>query len=256
MRNAIKLITIVLFQLSISKTSMANNLFIYDFYNKIEMNEITQNNKISELECIKGKTYSLINNLNIKTTTNSFASYVFPNLLSIYQGASSETYFNFDSGIIYTENFELPSVLKIKEIAFNFSFDGELYCVSESTNHITVSTTVCNVIFDTAKVFLKSGGKYTHIYVHEGSAVVFDNKSKRKKELKSGDYCVVTPRPLLNPREASGIVLSGNVFSGRVIEDDEKSVYNQQMQSLKNQLDDILFVGFDKTNIFGVKLKR
>ena len=234
----------------------SNDLFVYDTYNPVEMNEVSAGNKLLDLEVIKGNTYSLVNNLNIKTTTNSFVSYVLPNRVSIYQGASSAAYFNYDAAVTYDDDFKLPSVVRIKDYAFNFSCNGEVYCVSESTNQMTISTSMCNVTFSTAALFIKSGEKYTHIYVVDGNAFVFDSKSRRKKELKSGDYCVLTPRPLLSPRENSGIVLMGTMFSSRMVEDDEKSLYSQQMIMLKNQLDNTLFVGLNKTNIFGLRLKK
>jgi len=80
-----------------------------------------------------------------------------------------------------------------------------------------------------------------------------DNKSKKKKELKSGDYLVVTPQVVMNAREAS-VTKLGNSFSVKEVEDEEKEVHSKELTVLKSKLDNTLFVNHGQ-NIFGFKLK-
>ena len=82
---------------------------------------------------------------------------------------------------------------------------------------------------------------------------VLDNKSKKKKDLKEGDYLVVTPQVILNAREAT-VTKMGNSFSIKEVEDEEKDAHNKSIQTLKSKLDNTLFVNYGQ-NIFGFKLK-
>jgi len=80
-----------------------------------------------------------------------------------------------------------------------------------------------------------------------------DNKSKKKKELKSGDYLVVTPQVVMNAREAS-VTKLGNSFSVKEVEDEEKEVHSKESTTLKSKLDNTLFANYGQ-NIFGIKLQ-
>jgi hypothetical protein len=80
-----------------------------------------------------------------------------------------------------------------------------------------------------------------------------DNKSKKKKELKSGDYLVVTPQIIMNAREAS-VTRLGNSFSVKEVEDEEKEFHSKDLDVLRSKLDNTLFVNLGQ-NIFGFKLK-
>ena len=81
---------------------------------------------------------------------------------------------------------------------------------------------------------------------------VFDNKSKKKKDLNVGDYLVITPQVILSPREAK-VTSSGNSFSVKEVEDDEKQAHAKEIELLQVKLKDTLFVNYGQ-NIFGVKL--
>jgi ribosomal 50S subunit-recycling heat shock protein len=91
------------------------------------------------------------------------------------------------------------------------------------------------------------------LYVVGGNITVLDNKSKKKKDLKEGDYLVVTPQVILNPREAT-VTKLGNSFSIKEVEDEEKEAHTKSIQSLKSKLDNTLFANYGQ-NIFGFKLK-
>ena len=95
--------------------------------------------------------------------------------------------------------------------------------------------------------------KYTHIYVVEGTILVLDGKSSKKKQLKEGDYLVITPQVNLSPRSNVGIS-TGNSFSVKEVEDAEKEIHTKELEKLKNKLDNVLFISYS-TNIFGIKLK-
>lgn len=88
----------------------------------------------------------------------------------------------------------------------------------------------------------------------KGKATVLDaNNSKKKKELKEGDFLVITPQASLSPREAT-IKTSGNSFSIKEVEDVEKEVHTGELKNLQSKLDNVLFVNYGN-NIFGFKLK-
>jgi hypothetical protein len=80
-----------------------------------------------------------------------------------------------------------------------------------------------------------------------------DGKSSKKKELKEGDYLVITPQVNLSPRSNVGIS-TGNSFSVKEVDDVEKEIHTKELEKLKNKLDNVLFVSYS-TNIFGIKLK-
>ena len=153
----------------------------------------------------------------------------------------------------YDNNFKLPEVVKVKDSFFNFTNNGELYCVSDGTVTNTIITSLCSVVFNKTSFFIKSGDKYTQIYVVGGNATVLDSKSKKKKDLKEGEYLVVTPQVILNAREAT-VTKMGNSFSIKEVDDEEKDAHNKSIQTLKSKLDNTLFVNYGQ-NIFGFKLK-
>ena len=241
--------SILIFMCSIS--IQANNLFLYDSVGGIRIEDVV-NNKVNEYEIKDGYTYGLTNNLSIVTDTNGSAKYIFPHRIAISHGDTTSTYFN-ESDIIYDTDFKLSEVIKIRESNFNFTLNGQIYCISETTNQTTVSTSMANIIFGKSVVFIKSGEKYTHVYLIDGSATVFDSKSKKKKELHVNDYLVITPQIALSPRDGK-VTLSGNSFSVKDIEDDEKLIHQQQLNLLKSKLDNTIFVNYNK-NIFGVLIK-
>jgi hypothetical protein len=228
----------------------ANDLYLYDKNNDVELTEVI-NNKLNVLPTTIGKTYTITNSLNINTT-NSSVSYIIPYRIAVFQKENTSTYFN-QTSTEYVNDFKLPEVVKVKDAMFNFTLNGELYCVSESTNLNTLLTTLCSVAFSQSTFFVKSNEKFTHVYVMSGNVTVLDNKSKKKKELKSGDYLVVTPQIVMSAREAS-VTKLGNSFSVKEVEDEEKEVHSKELTTLKSKLDNTLFVNYNQ-NIFGIKLK-
>jgi len=241
----------MLLLLLMSVNLVANDLYLYDANEQIEITEVI-NNKLSVLNAQINNTFTLTNSLNINTQTNSTATYVFPYRIAIHQRESTSTYFN-QTSTEYDNNFKLPEVVKVKDAMFNFTSNGELYCVSESATTNTILTSLCSVVFNKTSFFIKSGDKYTQIYVVGGNATVLDSKSKKKKDLKEGDYLVVTPQVILNAREAT-VTKMGNSFSIKEVEDEEKDAHSKSIQTLKVKLDNTLFVNYGQ-NIFGFKLK-
>ena len=241
-----KFLTILLTALNLH----ANDLFLYDKNNDVELTEVI-NNKLNILPTTIGKTYTITNSLNINTT-NSSVSYILPYRITVFQKENTSTYFN-QTSTEYVNDFKLPEVVKVKDAMFNFTVNGELYCVSESTNVNTLLTTLCSVAFTQSTFFVKSNEKFTHLYVVSGMVTALDNKSKKKKELKSGDYLVVTPQIVMSAREAS-VTKLGNSFSVKEVEDEEKDVHSKELTILKSKLDNTLFVNYGQS-IFGIKLK-
>lgn len=242
-----KFLTILLASISL----YANELFLYDFTDKIELNEVIDN-KLKDANSQSGKTYSLLNNLSLGTSTNSTATYTFAHRIAVHQKEQSTAYFS-QSQTEYVNDFKLPAVVKVKDSLFTFSFNGELYCVSTGTNKHTISTSMSFIIFDTVQMFVKAGDKYTQVYIVDGTATVQDSKSKKKKDLKTGDYLVITPQVILNPKEGT-ITKLGNSFSIKEVEDDEKQIHNKEINVLQEKLNNSLFVNYG-TNVFGIKLK-
>lgn len=241
-----KLLLIFLSTLSL----LANNVMIYDFVGKVEVSDVI-NNKLNDYTYAKGQTFTLTNGLSIKTETNGVVSYVVPHRIAFTQTEGSSVYFNGDM-ITYANTFDLPNIIKINDASFNFSLMGQLYVISDFTKSSTIGTSMANITFEKAKVFVKAGEKYTQVYVIEGKVVVYDSKSKKKKELKEGDYLVITPQVVLSPREAR-VTSSGNSFSIKEIEDEEKQAHDKEIISLQSKLKDTIFVNYG-SNIFGVKL--
>ena len=222
---------------------------LYDFGGNIGVSEVVDN-KLNDKVCVPGITFSLTNGLSIKTETNGVVSYMVPHRIAFTQSEGSAVYFNGDV-VTYVES-NVPHVVKIKDSSFNFSLLGQLYVVSESDKTSIIGTGVGNIAYDKAKLFIKAGEKYTHVYVVEGKVIVYDNKSKKKKDLKEGDYLVITPQVALSPREAK-VTSSGNSFSVKEVEDEEKQVHIKEIEVLQRKLKDTLFVNYG-SNIFGVKL--
>ncbi len=228
----------------------ANDLYLYDKNNDVELTEVI-NNKLNVLPTTIGKTYTITNSLNINTT-NSSVYYIVPYRIAMFHKENTSTYFN-QTSTEYVNDFKLPEVVKVKDAMFNFTVNGELYCVGESTNLSTLLTTLCSVVFNQSTFFVKSNEKFTHIYVVSGNVTVLDNKSKKKKELKSGDYLVVTPQIVMSAREAS-VTKLGNSFSVKEVEDEEKEIHSKELSTLKSKLDNTLFINYGQ-NIFGIKLQ-
>jgi len=241
-----KFLTILLTVLNLH----ANDLFVYDTNGQVELTEVITN-KLSVLPTTVGKTYTITNSLNINTT-NSSVSYIVPYRIAMFHKENTSTYFN-QTSTEYVNDFKLSEVVKVKDAMFNFTVNGELYCVSESTNVNTLLTSLCSVAFGQSTFFVKSNEKFTHLYVVSGTVTALDNKSKKKKELKSGDYLVVTPQVVMNAREAS-VTKLGNSFSVKEVEDEEKDIHSKELTVLKSKLDNTLFVNHGQ-NIFGFKLK-
>ena len=229
----------------------ANDLFLYDANEKTELSEVI-NNKLNILPTVNGQTFTLINGLSITTKTNDYANYMFPQRLAVSQLENTSVFFS-QTQTTYENDFKLPNVVKVKESSFNFTFDGEIYCVNDTTNVYNIGTAMGFINFGKSKFFAKSGTKYTHVYVVEGTITVLDNKSSKKKELKQGDYLVITPQVNFSPR-ANTVAVSGNSFSIKEVDDTEKDIHTKELEKLKNKLDNVLFVSYS-TNIFGIKLK-
>ncbi len=229
----------------------ANDVFVYDFTGQPELNEVL-NNKVNNFEILVGKSYNLKNNLSLTTGTNATSTYAFPHRIAITQKESTSVYFTYDD-IKYVNDFKLPEVIKINESLFAPSVNGEVYVISESDKQNAIGTSMANILFNKAKLFIKSADKYTHVYVQEGKCIVQDSKSsKKKKELKEGDYLVVTPQIIMSAKDAR--VATGNSFSVKDIEDEEKSYHKKELDTLQNKLDNVLFVNYNN-DIFGVKIK-
>jgi hypothetical protein len=235
-----------------SLTLHADNLFLYDKTNKVEISDI-RDNKLNSFKSVISKTYSLKNSLSIITDTNANCVYVLPHEIAMHQREITSVYFNGDN-IQYHNDFTIPSVIKIKESLFNLSLNGELYIVSKNTNQNVIGTSMVNISFGKAELFVKSEEKYTHIFVNEGVVTVLDNKSsKKKKELKKGDYLVITPQIILNPKEST-LKNVGNSFSIKETDNDEIDAHKKTFNDLHAVLNNTLFVNYE-TNIFGFKLK-
>lgn len=234
-----------------SLSVFANNVVIYDYVGKVEVTDVI-NNKLNEYTFAAGQTFGLANGLSIKTETNGVVSYVTPHRIACIQTEGSSVYFNEDTSITYVNKFDLPKVVKVDNSSFNFSLMGQLYVISEYDKLSTIGTSMANISFTKAKLFIKSGEKYTQVYVIDGNVVVYDSKSKKKKDLKSGDYLVITPQVVLSAREAR-VTTSGNSFSIKDIEEEEKQAHDKEISSLESKLKNTLFVNYG-TNIFGVKL--
>lgn len=242
------LLLLLLTSLSLS----ANNLFLYSYNDKLEITEVV-NNKLVALDTVAGKTYGLANNPSIVTDTNSYVTFVFPHRIAVYQKENSSVYLN-ETPVDYLNNFKLPEIVKVNSSMFNFSAQGEIYCISETTNQNTIGTTMGNVVFNKARLFIKAGEKFTQVYVINGNAIVLDSRSsKKKKELKEGDCLIITPQIAINPKDTKVTGL-GNSFSIKDVEDIEKQLHDDEIKSLQSQLDNVIFVNQD-TNIFGVRLK-
>jgi uncharacterized RmlC-like cupin family protein len=240
-----KVLLILLSSLSL----LANNVMLYDFGGNVGASEVVDN-KLNDKVCVPGITFSLTNGLSIKTETNGVVSYMVPHRIAFTQSEGSSVYFNGDA-ITYVES-NVPHVVKIKDSSFNFSLLGQLYVVSEHDKTSIIGTGVGNIAYDKAKLFIKAGEKYTHVYVVDGKAIVYDNKSKKKKDLKEGDYLVITPHVTLSPREST-VSTFGNSFSVKEVEEEEKQVHIKEIENLQRKLKDTLFVNHG-SNIFGVKL--
>lgn len=230
----------------------ANDLFLYDTTEKIELGDVVSN-KLVVVPTIIGNTYTLNNNLSVVTTTNSTATYALPYKIVVYQKENSSAFFNV-TPTEYVNDFKLPEVLKIKDSQFNFSFQGELYCASESAKQSVIATSMSTIVFDKATLFIKAGDKFTHVYLVDGKVTVLDNKSKKKKELKPNDYLVITPQATLSPKDSTVRNL-GNSFSIKEVEDVEKDAHVVEIKALQTKLSNVLFVNYG-TNIFGLKLHQ
>lgn len=229
----------------------ANDVFVYDFTGQLELSEVI-NNKVNNLEILVGKSYNLKNNLSLTTSTNATSTYAFPHRIAFTQKESTGVYFTYDD-IKYVNDFKLPEVIKINESLFAPFVNGEVYVISEYDKQNVVGTSMANILFNKAKLFIKSADKYTHIYLSEGKCIVQDSKSsKKKKELKEGDYLVVTPQIVMSAKDAR--VATGNSFSTKDIEDEEKNYHKKELDMLQSKLDNVLFVNYNN-DIFGVKIK-
>jgi hypothetical protein len=225
---------------------------MYHTSGHIELTEVL-NNKIQNLDSTIGKSYTLKNNLSLTTDTNGVSSYIFPHRIAISQKESTSLYFTQDD-VKYANTFVLPEVVKITESSFTVSVNGTVYIVSESDKQSVVGTSMSNILFNRAKLFINSSDKYTQIYVQSGECVVQDIKSsKKKKELKAGDFLVITPQISLSPREGS-LRSAGNSFSVKEVDEDEVGIYNVEIQQLQEKLDNTVFVNYNE-NIFGFKLR-
>lgn len=246
-----KIITLFLTLFLITSTS-ANDLFLYDAEGKNEFSEVDNNNLVI-LPSTLGKTYSLSKNLSITTSTNGVVTTMLPYRIAVTQREDSASYYN-ESDTEYANKFTLPEVVKISNHYFNFSSMGQIYVVSEADKQLTIGTSMAMIVFDKAKLYINSGERFTQVYVVEGIVTVLDNKSsKKKKEINAGDYLVVTPQPMLSPKQMAVSRNLGSSFSIKDVEDVEKDIHLNEINALQTKLDNVIFVNYDK-NIFGFKV--
>lgn len=243
-----KLFFSIFLSLAISST-YASNLFLYETYSPVEITEVVDN-KVIELPFIVGKTFSIKNSLSIKST--NIVTYMFPHRVAISHNDNTSVYFT-DNNTEYDNDFSVPNIVKVKNSSLIASVSGECYLINDSENMVIVGTPMANIQVNNANVFIKSGEKYTHVYVIKGKVTVFDARSKKKKELNEGDYLVITPQISMNPRDAK-VTISGNSFSVKEVDDDEKLHHSNQTANLQSKIDNVTFVHYNK-EIFGFKLK-
>ena len=254
MLNKIFKITVCITLFLFSYKIYSNDVMLYSYNGIPQLTEVV-NNELINIKPVEGKTYSLTNGLSFDTTTNClYAIYTFPMKIAIAQMQDTQTYFS-EFDIEYKNNPEVPELVNINKSDFIFSFIGSIYCKSLSTKTNIINTKLANILFSEATLFVRSDPKYTHIYVINGTATVIDSKStKKQKELKEGDYLVVTPK--INLSNGKGMAIntsSGNSFSMREIEDDENSSFNEFDKILQRCLDKSLFININ-SSIIGIKV--
>lgn len=249
MRKLINLVIMTVIS-CVGINTCANDLFLYTTSGTPEISEVVDNN-LNILPTEIGKTYSLKNGLSIDTSTNSYlVEYVLPQKIAFAQLGNSQVYFN-EYDILYTNNFKLPEELSVKESTFTASLFGELYCTSKSTNQSIISTPMAHVVFNNTSLFIKAEKRITHVYVMSGTAIMIDTSSKKKKEIATGEYYVILPRPSLNSAKGMN-QQTGNMFSKRDLDEEDTTTFNTFNTLLNDVIKSTLFINYN-TNIFGIK---
>lgn len=244
----------VMYMLVINVT--ANDIFIY----KNSKNVIGENvidGSLTSVNLEENSTYTLKNNLSIVTKDDESILYALSCKLFIKQEPDTSVYFN-EFFIEFENDFVKPENTIVKTANANFSvFTGELYLIQRAENvNTTVVTTMANINFGEAKLFIKTTHEYTTVYVFDGVVYLYENKGNKMYQVAKGTVVTVSPAPKSWIKRSS--TLPNHTFTEARLdslnigtESDISSLYSD----LQYSFDNTIFISYtDK--VFGIKYKK
>ena len=208
--------------------------------------ENVKNNVLSTNAPVLAQTYTVNgNNYAVKTSTNSEVTVAF----------SNDVYDNFDQK--FDNLNELPTKAKYSTYTKSISLiSGELDVCSnqggDTSSIATINTSLASIMLSKGKFVIQADDRTTVVIVLDGSAVILDNSSKRKENVKANQTVVIVPAPKFQGRGVD-TMRRGNIFSIKETAKGDGESYLLGVNAMDEDAKHVRFCIIDKT-VRGVRI--
>jgi len=247
----------IIFTLLFGFNVYANGVFYVQKTTGDVVLENVTNNVLSTNAPTIGQTF-MVNGQNyaFKTSTNSDVTVAFSNDVFVKIKESTHiTVDNFDQSFINTNS--LPEKAKYETYSKSVSLiEGELDVYSNQEGNSesidNINTKLASIILSKGKFVIQADDRTTVIIILDGSAVILDNSSKRKENVKAGQTVVIVPAPKFQGRGVE-TMRHGNIFSIKETVNGDAESYLLGVNSVVDASKNVRFCIIDKT-IRGIKI--
>lgn len=219
--------------------------------------ENVKNNVLSTNAPIVGQTYTVNgNNYAFKTSTNSEVTVAFSN--DVFINVKETAHLTFDNFDQKFDNLnDLPTKVKYSTYTKSVSLiSGELDVCSnqggDTSSIATINTSLASIMLSKGKFVIQADDRTTVVIVLDGSAVILDNSSKRKENVKANQTVVIVPAPKFQGRGVD-TMRRGNIFSIKETVKGDGESYLLGVNAVDEDAKHVRFCIIDKT-VRGVRI--
>jgi uncharacterized lipoprotein YehR (DUF1307 family) len=219
--------------------------------------ENVKNNVLSTNAPIVGQTYTVNgNNYAFKTSTNSEVTVAFSN--DVFINVKETAHLTFDNFDQKFDNLnDLPTKVKYSTYTKSVSLiSGELDVCSnqggDTSSIATINTSLASIMLSKGKFVIQADDRTTVVIVLDGSAVILDNSSKRKENVKANQTVVIVPAPKFQGRGVD-TMRRGNIFSIKETAKGDGESYLLGVNAVDEDAKHVRFCIIDKT-VRGVRI--
>jgi uncharacterized lipoprotein YehR (DUF1307 family) len=219
--------------------------------------ENVKNNVLSTNAPVLTQTYTVNgNNYAFKTSTNSEVTVAFSN--DVYVNVKETAHLTFDNFDQKFDNLnELPTKVKYSTYTKSISLiSGELDVCSnqggDTSSIATINTSLASIMLSKGKFVIQADDRTTVVIVLDGSAVILDNSSKRKENVKANQTVVIVPAPKFQGRGVD-TMRRGNIFSIKETAKGDGESYLLGVNAMDEDAKHVRFCIIDKT-VRGVRI--
>jgi hypothetical protein len=247
----------ILISLLFTFSVYANGVFYIQKSSGEVVLENVKNNVLSTNAPTIGQTYTVNgNNYAFKTSTNSEVTVAFSN--DVYVNVKETAHLTVDNFDQTFDNLnELPTKTKYSTYTKSISLiSGELDVYSnqggDTSSIATINTSLASIILSKGKFVIQADDRTTVVIVLDGSAVILDNSSKRKENVKANQTVVIVPAPKFQGRGVD-TMRRGNIFSIKETVKGDSESYLLGVNAMDEDAKHVRFCIIDKA-VRGVRI--